>query len=85
MIHLSILLALCSLLFFHRQNTRLAVGILFLAALVLRYHYITLDAFLHDWDERFHALVAKNMMTEPFKPMLRTTPYNELLLYILAR
>ncbi len=32
------------------------------------------DPFLHDWDERFHALVAKNMIQEPFKPMLRTNP-----------
>jgi len=35
---------------------------------------ITLDPFLHEWDERFHALVAKNMITSPFKPMLRVDP-----------
>lgn len=29
-----------------------------------------LDPFLNTWDERFHALVAKNMMTDMFKPML---------------
>src|SRR5690606_28721971 len=26
-----------------------------------------------DWDERFHALVARNMMDEPFRPMLKTS------------
>ena len=32
------------------------------------------DPFLHPWDERFHALVARNMMDLPFKPMLRAHP-----------
>lgn len=31
-----------------------------------------LDPFLTDWDEKFHALVARNMMDNPFKPMLKT-------------
>jgi 4-amino-4-deoxy-L-arabinose transferase-like glycosyltransferase len=29
-----------------------------------------LDPFLNPWDERYHALVARNMMGNPFKPML---------------
>lgn len=33
------------------------------------------DPFLHDWDEKYHALVAKNMMLHPFKPMLYTHQY----------
>jgi 4-amino-4-deoxy-L-arabinose transferase len=33
-----------------------------------------IDPFLHIWDERFHALVARNMMDMPFKPMLRANP-----------
>ena len=32
-----------------------------------------MDTHLHIWDERFHALVAKNMMQQPFRPAL----YNE--------
>lgn len=32
---------------------------------------IGLDPYLHDWDERFHAVVAKNMMDYPFRPMIR--------------
>ncbi len=32
---------------------------------------ISLDPFLHDWDERFHAVVAKNMIQFPFRPTLR--------------
>lgn len=32
------------------------------------------NQFLHDWDERFHALVAKNLMANPFTPLLRLHP-----------
>src|SRR6185312_9273700 len=35
---------------------------------------IYLDPFLHVWDEKFHALVARNMMGNPFKPMLVKNP-----------
>jgi 4-amino-4-deoxy-L-arabinose transferase-like glycosyltransferase len=73
-IYISVLLTFFSAFLFFRQKTRWAVGVLFIAALALRYYYISLDAFLHDWDEHFHALVAKNMMTHPFQPMLRVNP-----------
>jgi len=33
-----------------------------------------LDPFLHEWDERFHALVASHMMNDPFRPTLYTNP-----------
>ena len=32
------------------------------------------DPFLHMWDEQFHAVVAKNMLNNPFKPMLLQDP-----------
>jgi 4-amino-4-deoxy-L-arabinose transferase-like glycosyltransferase len=32
------------------------------------------DFFLHPWDERFHALVAKNMMSHPLIPALYSNP-----------
>ena len=32
------------------------------------------DPFLHIWDEQFHAVVAKNMLGNPFKPMLLQDP-----------
>lgn len=32
------------------------------------------DPFLHTWDERFHALVAKNMIHNPRVPILRNNP-----------
>ena len=45
-------------------------GLLFFA-LLLRLYAIQADPFLHDWDERFHALVARNMMETPFTPTLQ--------------
>jgi 4-amino-4-deoxy-L-arabinose transferase-like glycosyltransferase len=43
---------------------------IFILSFVLRLYMAHIDPFLHNWDEKFHALVAKNMMKEPFKPML---------------
>lgn len=40
----------------------------------VRLYMAHVDPFLHLWDERFHALVARNMMDAPFKPMLRANP-----------
>lgn len=40
----------------------------------------SLDPTLHEWDERYHALVAKNMLEEPFTPRLYPdahTPHTE--------
>lgn len=39
-----------------------------------RLYMAHVDPFLHLWDERFHALVARNMIDAPFKPMLRANP-----------
>ncbi|MBC8046992.1 MAG: glycosyltransferase family 39 protein [Fimbriimonadaceae bacterium] len=57
----------------------LRILFLFTATLCIRLYYNQQDPYLHNWDERFHALVAKNMMSDPFKPMLRIDallPYN---------
>ncbi|MBK9286500.1 MAG: glycosyltransferase family 39 protein [Flavobacteriales bacterium] len=42
------------------------------SAFVLRLFAAWLDPFLNDWDEVFHAVVAKNMLRDPFTPMLYT-------------
>ncbi len=61
-----------SLVFFFQKKEKEAFWLLLFAALVIRLMMIGLDPFLHHWDEHFHAAVAKNMMAEPFKPMMRT-------------
>lgn len=48
--------------------------ILFTAAFAIRLFIGLSDPFLHSWDERFHALVSKNMIEAPFKPVLREEP-----------
>ncbi len=70
----SIPAVLGAFLFFTRQQEKPALLLLLLSALLMRLLMISLDPFLHEWDERFHALVAKNMMSWPFKPMLVAQP-----------
>ncbi len=58
----------------HRSGREaLPVIWLMVAGLALRI-FVAADPFLHEWDERFHALVAKNMMEHPFRPTLYETP-----------
>lgn len=58
-----------------RGRSALALAALVGAAFALRLLMITLDPFLHDWDERYHALVAKHLMTDPLRPLLRDHAY----------
>ena len=61
-------------LFFVHGRTTLALTLLVVSSFLLHLVMAAADPFLHPWDERFHALVAKHMMTEPFRPMLRLDP-----------
>lgn len=56
---------------FRKGQEKAGMILLFCAALLLRFFMAQLDPYLHEWDERFHALVAKNMMQHPMTPMLR--------------
>ncbi len=51
-----------------------AMLFLILAALGLRIFMAHLDPFLWDWDERYHALVAKNFLKHPLIPTLYDHP-----------
>jgi 4-amino-4-deoxy-L-arabinose transferase len=42
-------------------------------SLILRV-YIGTDLYIHEWDERYHALVAKNLMRHPLVPTLYDNP-----------
>jgi len=57
----------------NRQQYGLAILLLLLGGLLLRV-FVATDLFLHPWDERFHALVAKNLMSHPFLPTLYENP-----------
>lgn len=71
---LAFLLAISSGWAYVKRYDRWSIGLLVASALLVRLGISMLDPFLHDWDEKFHALVAKNMMEYPFKPMLRVHP-----------
>jgi len=47
--------------------------LLVLSGLLLRV-FLSADFFLHEWDERYHALVAKNLITHFLKPTLYENP-----------
>jgi len=65
---------LSSLFFQLRRKEFLSVGFLFITALLVYSFAALLDPFLNLWDERFHALVAKNMIHHPLKPTLYDNP-----------
>lgn len=73
-LNVGVLLIVMSVFLYMRNRISLSIFILMAGALVLRLFIIKLDPFLYVWDEEFHALVAKNMMTNPFKPMLYANP-----------
>ena len=63
-------------LYVYHKNDKIwpAVLLLTLAALGLRVFMAHLDPFLWDWDERYHALVAKNFLHHPLTPTLYDHP-----------
>jgi 4-amino-4-deoxy-L-arabinose transferase len=63
-------LLLLSIIFFLRSRLRPALILLVAGALSINFFAGISDRYLNTWDERFHVLVAKNMMEHPFKPML---------------
>lgn len=58
---------------FRNDSIRTSVFLLFVAGVILRL-YMASDMYLHTWDERFHALVARNMINHPFIPTLYESP-----------
>lgn len=70
----SVLCALCAIYLFLNKRKIIVYLLLFSSALLVRIHYIQQDPYLHDWDERYHALVAKNFISNPSVPILRSNP-----------
>jgi len=63
-----------SILFLSYNKERNSVFFLILSSIFFFSFAATLDPFLNLWDERFHALVAKNFMNHPFIPTLYDNP-----------
>ncbi len=73
---IGIILLFLSLILHFNKKEKISFYTLLSAAFCLFYFSATLFPFLNVWDERFHALVAKNMMDHPLIPTL----YNEKLI-----
>jgi hypothetical protein len=71
---MSLILAFAGVILNANGRHKTAIALLFFSALAIRLFMAHLDPYLHDWDERYHALVARNMMHHPFKPMLIYKP-----------
>jgi len=56
------------------KHHKLAVALLLAGVLALRLFNASLDPYLNLWDERFHAVVARNMMVHPLVPTLYEDP-----------
>lgn len=69
---LSIILIVASIVFKSKDSNTIATCTLLLGAFFIRLFVAHLDPFLNDWDERYHALVARNLMDNPLKPYLRS-------------
>jgi len=74
-ITIGIAVALYALAFknYRKESYNTCLAFIILGGLILRI-YTSLDFYLHEWDERYHALVAKNLLQYPLQPMLYTTP-----------
>jgi 4-amino-4-deoxy-L-arabinose transferase len=59
-----------SVVFHVIKKEKFSIAFLFCSALLLFLFACILDPFLNPWDERFHALVAKNLMNHPLMPTL---------------
>jgi len=70
---------ICSIGYFYswkyasKGKYKIAVLLLILCGFILRI-YIATDLYLHVWDERYHALVAKNLLHHFFIPTLYDNP-----------
>lgn len=61
-------------LFLINKSEKVILLLLLIGACLIRIFVITLNDYLFLWDEQFHALVAKNMLRDPFKPVLYAQP-----------
>jgi len=68
------ILILLSIGSFTAQKNKLSLILLILGAFTLRLWMAFIDPFLNQWDEEFHALVARNMVDNFWQPMLYSKP-----------
>lgn len=68
------LILISAIVLFVRGKTAWSLFLLSAGTFVLKLLMTNTDAFLYDWDEQYHALVAKNLSVHPGTPMLYENP-----------
>lgn len=68
--NIALAFALFTLATFWRKNEKLSLTLIIIANFILCFTIANIDKFLNLWDEQFHALVAKNLIDNPLKPVL---------------
>jgi 4-amino-4-deoxy-L-arabinose transferase len=54
---------------FREERYKLSLFLILFCGLIMRV-FMASDRYIHDWDERYHAVVAKHLINHPLKPML---------------
>ncbi len=72
-IFICLILAFLGYRWYRKGNYSMVLFCIMAGGMLLRIFVFT-DLFLHEWDERFHALVAKNLIRHPLKPTLYDDP-----------
>lgn len=52
------------------QNKTIIYSLLFIGFMTIGSGFATIDPYLHEWDEQYHALVARNLSNDPLHPKL---------------
>jgi len=65
-------LSVISFFFLHKKT--IALILLVAGTFCLKTGVVQLDPFINWWDEQYHAVVAKNMVSDPFHPVLYNDP-----------
>ncbi|HNW91234.1 MAG TPA: glycosyltransferase family 39 protein [Bacteroidales bacterium] len=68
------LLLITSVIVFHFKKRKAALLLLMAGTFLFGCFVALINNYLSTWDEQFHAVVAKNMMHHPFKPMFYSNP-----------
>lgn len=73
LIVICIVISILAFKFFKKSNFPISLAFILLLGILVRI-YMMQDKYLHNWDEKYHALVAKNLTKHPLKPTLYDTP-----------
>lgn len=75
LLYFGIILVFIALSYYQLSGkSRVSLVLISFSSIALSMFVCLSDPFLHMWDEQVHAVVAKNMMSNPFKPMLMSDP-----------